>query len=365
MVEPAPPNRQSQSSWLRLISLIFRILLWPLRSLLDLLFPLGDLDGLSPAVTSKAAEAFSAYLTTVVPTVSQLPWSTMGFAACKNEATHSKSLLLIYLHSPLHRDADTVAAKFCRDEITSILSQPHLIALGVSIHAGQGAQLAQLLGAASYPLLAILQPKGSSTMEVILKIQGPVLVKLSVGALVGHLQSTLHRHQHVLAEQEARRLQREDEAQLRAEQDAEYQATLRADQERQRSIDEEREQLARQQAEAEATLLAVQQAKDSVLDNARKLLQDEPTEGSIAQIRFVLPTGKKLVRKFRADETVKVLRAFLTVHFHENDWPEMPNVGLSTSYPKKSYNQEADEGLTLQEAGLTPQAVLMVQDLDA
>jgi FAS-associated factor 2 len=289
----------------------------------------------------------------------------MGFAACKNEAQHSNSLILVYLHSPLHRDADTVSAKFCRDEMINILAQPHMIALGVSIHSGQGAQLAKLLGAASYPLVAILQPKGTSTMEVILKIQGPVLVQLSTGALVGHLQSTLYRHQQVLAEQEARRLQRQQESELRAEQDAEYQATLLADRERQRAIDEEREKLARQQEAAEAALVAVQQAKDGKLGTARKLLQDEPTEGAIAQIRFVLPTGKKVVRKFRADDTVKVLRAFLTVYFHDSDLPEMPNVGLSTSFPKKSYNGDTEQTLTLQEAGLAPQAVLMVQDLDA
>lgn len=160
-------------------------------------------------------------------------------------------------------------------------------------------------------------------------------------------------------------MQREEEAALRAEQDAEYQATLLADQQRQQVIEEERAQLARQQAEADAASLAVQQAKDDRLGNARKLLQDEPTTGSVAQIRFVFPTGKKLVRKFGADETVKVLRAFLIVYYHDNDMPEIMNVGLSTSYPKKSYNSEADEGLTLREAGLAPQAVLMVQDLDA
>jgi heme exporter protein D len=55
-------------------------------------------------------------------------------------------------------------------------------------------------------------------MEVILKLQGPVLVNMSVGALVGFLQGSLQRHEQVLAELEVRRIQREQEIELRAEQ---------------------------------------------------------------------------------------------------------------------------------------------------
>lgn len=364
MVEPTPLSRRS--SWTNLLSLIIRIILWPFDRFLNLLFPLHQFDGLSPSVTSKAAESFSAYLLGLVPTVSQLPWAPLGFIACKNEALHKNALLLVYLHSPLHRDAVCVAEKMCRDEIVAILSQPHLVSLGVSIHSGQGEQLAQLLEATAYPLLAVLQPtRGSNSMELILKIQGPALVKLSVGGLMGLLQASLQRHEQALAEMEVRRIQREQENQLRAEQDAEYQATLRADQERQRAQEEARLQLLREAQEQEAAILQEKAVKESRLDSARKLLKDEPVTGDIAQIRFVLPSGRKLVRKFGADETISVLRAYLTVFFHDNEFPEMPNIGLSTSFPKKTFNDESDESRTLQDAGLTPQAVLMVQDLDA
>jgi len=344
---------------------LIRILLWPIRRFLQFLFPPLDYDGLSPAVTGKAAENFSAYITKVVPTVSQSPWATMGFAACKNESLHSNALLLVYLHSPLHRDADKVAATFCREEITSVLSDPHIIPLGVSIHSAQGAQLAQLLNAVAYPLVAVLQSTRGNSLEVILKIQGPVLVKLSAAALQGHLQNTLQRHQFVIAEQESRRLQREEENQLRDQQDAEYEAALEADRQRQREQEEERERLRQEQEELERAVREEQEVKEKRIDAARSLLQEEPSDGSITQIRFTLPSGRKIVRKFGSDEKVKVLRAFLTLHFHENDLDEMPNIGLSMNYPKKSFNSESDEELNLQEASLYPQAVLMVQDLDA
>jgi len=365
MVEPTAPNRHNGNSLINLFSLLISIFLWPLRRFLQILFPPLEYDGLSPAVTSKAAEAFSAYLTKVVPTVSQLPWATMGFAACKTESLHSNALLLVYLHSPLHRDADKVAATFCREEITSVLSEPHIIPLGVSIHSGQGAQLAQLLNAVAYPLVAVLQPARSNSMEVILKIQGPALVQSSAVALQGYFRSTLQRYQLVIAEQEARRLQREEEVQLRAQQDAEYQATLEADRQRQREQEEERERLLREQGELERAAREEEEAKKNKIDEARSLLKEEPSSGSITQLRFVLPSGRKIVRKFDSDEKVKVLRAFLTIHFHDNEMDEMPNIGLSMNFPKKSFNDESDEKLSLKEATLSPQAVLMVQDLDA
>ena len=56
-----------------------------------------------------------------------------------------------------------------------------------------------------------------------------------------------------------------------------------------------------------------------------------------------------------------VVRAFLILHFDENDM-EMDNFQLSSNYPKKALvNGDA----TLEEEGLCPQSVIMVQYLDA
>lgn len=347
-----------------LIALVFRILLWPLRRFMNVIFPANELDGLSAAVTAKAAEAFSGYLSKCVPTVQELPWAGMGFAACKNEAAHANSLLLVYLHSPLHRDAEKVGSLLCRDEIRAMLQQ--MVCLGVSIHTAQGMQLAQLLTAAAYPLLAVLQPSRNNTMELVFKVEGPVLVQMPSVTLAQYLQNGLQRQQTVQAEAEARRMQREQENQLRAEQDAEYQATLDADRERQRQQDEERRRALEAEQAAQDAARQEEEASQNRLATAISLLRDEPTSGDITRIRFQLPTGKKLDRKFSSDETVRVLRAFLTVHFNEHG-PDILNIGLSTNFPRKTYNDESDAtgSQTLREAGLAPQAVLMVQDLDA
>mmetsp|Transcript_18565 Transcript_18565/g.42999 ORF Transcript_18565/g.42999 Transcript_18565/m.42999 type:complete len:305 (-) Transcript_18565:1480-2394(-) len=303
--------------------------------------------------------------------------------ACKTKALETHSLLVIYLHSPLHRNAKTFLTNTLLSEaVMSQLEQQSFVCLGVSIHSAQGAQLAQMLSAASYPLLCILQPPASSlnrssssssssttSLQLFLRVEGHVLVEMSPTTLAHHLSTVLQRHQVYLAEQEARRLQLQQEVQLRQEQDAEYQAALLADQERQRQLQQERDRIQQAEREALEAQQAELRAKQDRLEQAKRLLGlGEPTSGDITRIRFVLSSGRKLERKFLNTDTIQVLRAFLTVHFHEsqkNGGGEMINIGLSTSFPKRTYNDDEQANLTLQDAGLSPQAVLMVQDLDA
>lgn len=350
-------------SMMSLMALVIRILLWPLRRLSRIAFPPNDLDGLSPAVTAKAAQSFVSALRKQYPSCDWDLWSTTGFSALKNEATTSHSLLLVYLHSPLHRQANLVVENILTTQtFQEFLSQPNVLALGCSIHSGQGLHLAQLLSAASFPLIALLQPS-SSTLSLLLQVQGPVLFDLASqpqDQLVHYMTTALTRHQVQLAEQEARRLARQEEAQLRREQDEEYHATLRADQERQRLQREEEEERIRLEQEAVQRENEIHLQRQESLQRAREAVRSPPTEGG-TRIRFVLPSGKKMVRTFESDETIGALKAYLTVQFHDSD-DGIERIGLSTNYPKKTYS---DDDMTLEEAGLSPQAVLMVQDLDA
>lgn len=369
--------------WLGVLTLVLRILLWPLRFLSQLAFPSGDFDGLSAPVTSKAAQQFVSYLRKLHSDGASLtePWTTTGFSAVQSEVAQSNSVVLIYLHSPLHRQAQKYAQSvLLGNTLVNFMRQPNLICLGVSIHTAQGAQLAQMLGATSYPCLALLQPKhlgrrnsnGSNNaanntppaMNLVFKAEGPVLMSLRPEQLVQYLNMTLQRHQVVLAEQEARRILRQQESELRRQQDEEYEQALLADQERERQLQEEQEQERRRVEEERAKERAKQQAEENRLQAAKELLRPAPESGG-TRVRFVLPTGTKLDRRFHNDETIKALKSFLILHFAEQTdaTQHIKNIGLSTSFPKKTYT-ELDEQ-TLEESGLSPQAVLMVQDLDA
>lgn len=350
-------------SLLSLVALLVRILLWPLQNLARLTFPAKDLDGLDPAVTSKAALGFVTVMRKAVSPQYTENWSTNGFAALQSLAVESQSLLLVYLHSPLHYHANHVMRHIlCTPVFDQFLQQPHILAMGCCIHSGQGLQLSQILRAASFPVLALLQPS-NSTLQLLLLIQGPLFVKMnSPATLVQHLNSALTRHRVQLSEQEARRFQQEQEAELRRQQDEEYHAALLQDQERHRQEREAEEE--RQRAEQEA-LEAEQRAREQeehALQHARNLVRPPPTTGGV-RIRFVLPSGKKVERRFESDETIGSLKAYLKVTFNDSPDDEgFERIGLSTNYPKQTYE---DDSLTLEEAALGTQAVLMVQDLDA
>ena len=135
---------------------------------------------------------------------------------------------------------------------------------------------------------------------------------------------------------------------------------MRADQERERQRQEEREREEQRVREEEEREQAKQKAEEERLANAKALLRPAPAAGG-TRIRFQLPNGKKLDRRFENDETVGALKAFLILHFAEEQ-PEIKNIALSTNFPKKTHD---DDAKTLQESDLCPQSVLMVQDLDA
>lgn len=321
-------------------------------------------------MAAKAAQSFKNYLRKVAPPGVTLEeaWSNLGFIAAKDEATTSGSLILLYLHSPLHRSAESHCRKvLCHDALYSIITQPNVLALGLSVYSGQGAQLSQMLQIQAYPALCLLQPppRGSTSsnrsMTLLFRAEGNSLLSFSADQLSPILQSCVHRHQAVLAEQDARRIEREQETLLRQQQDAEYQAALLADQERERQRAEAAAEEEKQRREEEERIAEEERKAKAVVDNAREKLRDAPSSGG-AMIRFVLPSGKKVNRRFHGDDNIASCKAFVRLHCHENEI-EMGSIGLSTNFPKKAYNDDND--LTLEDAGLTPQAVLMVQDLDA
>lgn len=353
-------------NWLHLLALVLRILLWPLRYVFNVVFPPHELDGLSSAVCRKAALAFTTFLRQDLHLPAE-EWSTNGFQSLKEQALSEKSLVLVYLYSPLHRQAQLQAKRLLGDpNFVQFLQQDNILNLGVSIHSAQGAQLAQMLHAACYPVLALLSPSSSNSLQLVFNIQGPALQKARVSELVSrYLSTALTRHQVQLAEREAQRLQREEESLLRRQQDEEYQETLRQDRERQlqREEAEERERAAKEEARLKEE--AATRKEQEALEQAKALVKPEPTEGG-TRIRFTLPTGQRVERKFASNETtIGALKAFIMLKSMEDNDDEdgiLRNVGLSTNYPKKTYE---DDDVTLEEAGLAPQAVLMVQNLDA
>lgn len=156
---------------------------------------------------------------------------------------------------------------------------------------------------------------------------------------------------------------------LREEQDDEFQRGLLADQIKDIDRRAAEEQETREKEEREDAKLLEETKGASVMDDARDLMKKsgyEPRIGSDGAtcLRFALPTGEKVDRRFCSiADTVKTLRAFLLLRFEERG-VAIKNVGLSTHFPKRVF-LEVDDNLTLEEAGLTPRALLMVINMDS
>ena len=397
---------------------ILRILLFiPLNYVANKLLPYSDdRDGLAPAVTAKSAQQCISYLqaqavapqppyTTTsstnnnnnnnnnhpTPFVERIgtAWCNLGFLALKHEAQTTQSILVIYLHSPIHSDT----TEFCSttlnsDAFLSYIEQDRILAVAYSIHTAQGLQLQNILHITTFPTMIVLQPSSttsgtSSSLQLVIKAQGKKQCHMT--SIMPYLHAVYQRHLITINEIEIRRIQRQQEQELRQQQDMEYQATLAADQERERLIAEERNAIlvaAAAQQEKERNIL---QQEENALRVAQQLLRPEPNANSdttvpTTMIRFVLPSGLKMNRRFYSDETIASLRAYLHIYFVEQQKSHVnastqqqqqqqgriTNIGLSTNFPRQSFNDmEVDNDKTLIELGLVPQAVLMVQDLDA
>ncbi len=259
-----------------------------------------------------------------------------------------------------------------------------MVCFGASIHTADGQMVRDIMGVTSFPFMALLNVKSSTrpssgsaapsagngnvTMELLLRMEGPKLLTIPPAQITVYLNTTIIRHAEVLAAGEARRLQLEEEQQLREEQNREYQEALLADQMREIERREAAEREQREREEIEEAERLKRAKEESRLADAKSRVESaggEPPAGAkgIASLRFTLPNGKRVDRRFCAADRIETIRAFLIVHFHEQAI-EMKNFSLSTSYPRKTFD-ENDDSLTLNEAGLTPQAVVMVQDLDS
>eukprot|EP00557_Chaetoceros_sp_GSL56_P007637 CAMPEP_0176503374 /NCGR_PEP_ID=MMETSP0200_2-20121128/15326_1 /TAXON_ID=947934 /ORGANISM="Chaetoceros sp., Strain GSL56" /LENGTH=521 /DNA_ID=CAMNT_0017902655 /DNA_START=128 /DNA_END=1693 /DNA_ORIENTATION=+ len=315
-------------------------------------------------------------------------------------------LLLIYLHAPLHDKVPHFLKNvLCNPRIMSLIHRCRnsgaLTCWGGSIHTADGAYARDTLQVSCFPFLALVRvgnqngsssnARGSTTtattttrnLELLFRMEGPDLQSIQPNALFIHLNNALVKYEAILTEQTMRRLQRQEEVRLREEQDREYREALEADQKREREKQEQQRLKEEEERRIREEQERIAKEKQNRLDNARRILYRngsgngsgngmqgkeslddlENYDSNIiqARIRLVLPSGKRLERKFRGDDTIDAVRSFLILHFEENDIP-IENFELSCNYPKKALT---DGEKTLESEGLCPHAVIMVQDLDA
>ena len=78
------------------------------------------------------------------------------------------------------------------------------------------------------------------------------------------------------------------------------------------------------------------------------------------------PDGSRTIRRFPKTSTVNLVRDFIDIEIMTKNLG-IENYSLNLNFPKRTFHNKDEEAnaLTLEEAGLHPQAVLFVQNLDS
>jgi len=252
------------------------------------------------------------------------------------QAYQSSKFLVVYLHSPLHEDTP----KFCRQVLctrnVSLVLGEHAVVWAGSVWAPEAYELSTQLRVSSFPFVAVLVCPSVREVNVVDRIQG----YMDETPFTERLENCIRANNSALnaVRLTAARLQESND--LRAQQDREFrdmeESTRR---EAERRVREATERAVREEEERNSALAAEQaeqakrQQREVELRRKKEMLLEPPNTADAATIRFQLPLGAKLSRRFLRTSTVKELCDFLDVHFAEAGG-STTRFAVSSHFPK-------------------------------
>ncbi|CAH0478272.1 unnamed protein product [Peronospora belbahrii] len=342
-------------------------------------FVLGDEEEIDPQTAARkfTHQLRQRYGETVTP-----EFEHTSFRDAVSTARTASKFLLVFLHSNIHDQADGFCrTTMCTERMSNYLNNSDcIVSWAGCVQYAEGFGVSLSLGCASFPYVALLScvSRGIHVIEKITAILPPdeMLEKLNAAVDRNTQLLTTARHIH----------QQRTEAQiLREQQDREYQESLAADRRREQEI---RENAARKEMER----VEKEEEERRVKDKARRAEEEEsrrkeeygmeiqakrvriaqgpksrvPPPGAdykTAVLKFHLHNGTRLDHIFYAHDTLKTVRDFIDVEFFDREIT-IRNYELATNFPKKVYGPEVLD-VTLTDAGLAPQALVFVQDLDS
>lgn len=292
----------------------------------------------------------------------RVPFHTGSYSRALEDAKRDLRFLLVYLHCPSHQDTD----EFCRTTLSSpalreFVARMNVIVWACSVDTPEGSRVSQALRESSYPFLALIVLRQNKMMLV-----GRVEGLMETEALCERLEVVIRDNEAYIVAASADRAERSINAEIRQEQDAAFQETLRMDQERERlkreaeeaKLRAEEEERARQQAEIERK----EQIHRQKIELASEI-PDEPSADEPEAVRIVikLPEGQRLERRFFKHQSLKYLYYYVFCH------PDSPDeFDITTNFPRKVLCcKPEDNPPTFQEAGLGKSTMLFVNDLEA
>ena len=118
----------------------------------------------------------------------------------------------------------------------------------------------------------------------------------------------------------------------------------------------------------EAMELSKKLTQQQKLDEKTIRVGEEPEHNPKMNTRLQLkyPDGTRTIRRFSKTATLSLVCDFIDIEMITKNL-EIENYSLNMNFPKRTFccRDEETSKLTLEEAGLHPQAVLFIQNLDA
>lgn len=267
----------------------------------------------------------------------------MGYDDAVKKAKEELKTLMAILISEEHDDTERFKREVLMDEeLLDVLTKNSILVWGGDVRDRDASFAAHILDATTFPFLAFisLQPKRSSLiptnlnshsrrtsinlMTVCTRLEGSPQHTTSSRSIVNTIQTVvLPRTASYLNRLKLEKAKREADQRLREEQDRAYAEAGRLD----------RERVMRKKAELEAESRRAYELRQKELEGEKRRrekaeeaeqksrwrhwarqerMPEEPSDGGVT-IGFRLGNGKRVVRKFKADESIEALYTFVDV----------------------------------------------------
>ncbi|CAI2355854.1 unnamed protein product [Caenorhabditis sp. 36 PRJEB53466] len=310
-----------------------------------------------------------------VPTFSTVALPVAIRTAFEEETTKP---LFFYVHNDRSNKADEFASEIlCHKDVITVLNEKFIVFPWDATDKENFKHLMQSLYEYDIKVFADVVMKAARTSPNNFPVFGAITKYKKKSNLLGVFQSGINLERtmeklNALVEQFNRlkcmdTIEKQESVQrqnLRAEQEAEYQASLAADMAKieKKKQEEETERLKKLAEEEEAEKQRIAEEKEmmrreKVLEN----LPDEPSasETGIILIKFRLPKGKQEIRRFRQSETLETMFDFLS----GKGFPLSEYKVLNSDFPRKNISDVLDARNTFAELNWHSREQVFVEEL--
>lgn len=250
-----------------------------------------------------------------------LPFVESGFNLTLDNAKKDLKFLLVVLLSPDHDDNSSwIGETLLSQQISSFLAshKDELLLWGGNVQDAEAYQVSTSLNCTKFPFAALIcqtSDTGSSAMTVILRLTGP----MPPNDFVAKLGSAMTAQQSQLRSARSQQTEQQASRNLRQEQDSAYERSLAQDRERTRRRREEQEAQERAERGAQAAAEASERRQRNIEQWRRWRKNSLPSEPEAdikdaIRISIRLPSGERIIRKFRAEADLEELYAFIDCH---------------------------------------------------